>query len=198
MVFYLGFRRFHECVIVENDLLKKKLEESQAKIKDLESKLEASQTMSECIQKDHSTIYGKFVFAREEANHLTTKLSYATDEMVVCRSKVETLLQSILTIKTKFRKAKEKLREYRMKAQSFYRQLTFAYWGRDTGFSMGYLGGFETFREWVKKPENFLQVDTISPKDVAPLKRVITNVVSVGQKEMPDCRGIKCMGLNCI
>jgi hypothetical protein len=65
-----------------------------------------------------------------------------------------------------------------MKARSFYRQLTFASWVRDTGFSMGYLGGFETFREWVKKRENFLQVDTISPKDVAPQKRVISNIVS--------------------
>jgi chromosome segregation ATPase len=129
MVFYLGFWKAHERVIVENDLLKKRLEESQAKIRDLESKLEASQTMSECIQKDHSTIYGKFIFAREEANRLTAKLSDATDEMVACRSKVETLSQSILNMKTKFRKAKEKLREYRMKAQSFYWQLTFASWG---------------------------------------------------------------------
>jgi hypothetical protein len=53
---------------------------------------------------------------------------------------------------------------------------------------------FETFRDWVKKPGNFLRVDTISPKDVAPLKKVISNVASVGQKEMPDCWGIKCMG----
>jgi chromosome segregation ATPase len=94
-------------VIVKNDLLKKRLEESQAKIRDLESKLEASQTMSECIQKDHSTIYGKFIFAREEADRLTTKLSDAIDELVACCSKVETLSQSILAMKTKFRKAKE-------------------------------------------------------------------------------------------
>jgi hypothetical protein len=62
------------------------------------------------------------------------------------------------------------------------------------GFSMGYLGGFETLRDWVKKPGNFLKIDIISPKDVAPLKKVISNIASIGRREMPDCRGIKCMG----
>jgi chromosome segregation ATPase len=134
MVFYLGFRKVHECVIAENDLLKKKLEESQVKIRELESKVEASQIMSDCIRKDHSTTYRKFVFAREEAKHLPAKLSDVSKEMVVCRGKVETLSQSILAMKAKFRKAKEKLRDYKTKARSFYRQLTFASWGRDTGF----------------------------------------------------------------
>jgi hypothetical protein len=75
MIFYLGFRKTHEHVVAKNDLLKKKLEESQVKIRELESKVETSQIMSKCIRKDHSTTYGKFVFAREEANHLNTKLS---------------------------------------------------------------------------------------------------------------------------
>jgi hypothetical protein len=59
---------------------------------------------------------------------------------------------------------------------------------------MGYLGGFETLRDWVRKPGNFLKIDTISPKDVAPLKEVISNVSSVGRREIPDCQGIKRMG----
>jgi hypothetical protein len=150
--------------------------------------------MYECILKGHATTYGKFVSARKEANRLNTKLSDATNELVVCRGKVQTLSQSILAMKMKFRKAKEKLRKYRTKARSFYRQLSLASWGRDTGFSMGYLGGFETLRDWVKKPGNFLKIDTISPKDVAPLKKVISNIASVGRREMPDCRGIKRMG----
>jgi hypothetical protein len=58
---------------------------------------------------------------------------------------------------------------------------------------MGYIGGFESFREWVKKPGNFLKVETVSPQDVAPFKRAIANVVSIGQEEMPDCQGLKCM-----
>ncbi|KAB8813785.1 hypothetical protein FH972_026741 [Carpinus fangiana] len=83
MVFYLGFRGSHERVIAENDLLKKDLEESRAKIRDLESKLEASQIMSKCIHKDHSKVYGKFVFTREEANRLTAKLSDMTNEVAM-------------------------------------------------------------------------------------------------------------------
>jgi hypothetical protein len=164
------------------------------KIRELESRVEASQTMYECMREGHGIAYGKFVSAREEASRLNTKLSDATNELVACRGKVETLSQSILTMKTKFRKAKEKLHEYRTKAQSFYRQLSFASWGRDTGFFMGYIGGFETLKDWVKKPGNFLKIDSISPKDVAPLKKAISNVSCIGQREMPNCRGIKCMG----
>jgi chromosome segregation ATPase len=95
--------------------------------------------MYECMREGHAIAYGKFVSAREEANRLNTKLSDATNELVACRGKVETFSQSILTLTMKFRKAKEKLREYRTKAQSFYRQLSFASWGQDTEFSMGYL-----------------------------------------------------------
>jgi hypothetical protein len=57
-----------------------------------------------------------------------------------------------------------------------------------------YIGGFESFREWVKKLGNFFKVETVSPQDVAPFKRAIANVVSIGQEKMPDCRGIKRMG----
>jgi hypothetical protein len=59
---------------------------------------------------------------------------------------------------------------------------------------MGYLGGFETLKDWVKKPENISKIDTISAKDVAPLKQVIPKVSSIGRREMPDCKGIKRMG----
>jgi predicted RNase H-like nuclease (RuvC/YqgF family) len=78
-------------VVAENDMLRRKLEESQVKIRELESKVEASQMMYECILKGHATTYGKFVSAREEADRLNTKLSDATNELVVCRGKVETL-----------------------------------------------------------------------------------------------------------
>jgi hypothetical protein len=42
MVFYLGFQKVHEHVVAENDMLRRKLEESQVKIRELESKVEAS------------------------------------------------------------------------------------------------------------------------------------------------------------
>jgi hypothetical protein len=194
MIFYLRFRETHEQVVAENETLRKKLDESQTKIRWLESKAEASQTMYECFRKEHGTTYGKFISAREEASRLDARLSDVTTELGACRSKVDALSQSLLAMKTKFRKAKDKLREYKTKARSFYRQLSFASWGRDTGFYMGYLGGFETLKDWVRKPENIPQIDTVSPRDVAPLKQAISRVSSVGRKEMPDCRGIKRMG----
>jgi chromosome segregation ATPase len=126
MIFYLGFRETHEQVVAENETLRKKLEESQMKIRWLESKVEASQMMYECFRKEHGTTYGKFIFAREEASHLNARLSDVTTELGACRSKVDALSQSLLAVKTKFRKAKEKLREYKTKAWSFYRQLSFA------------------------------------------------------------------------
>jgi hypothetical protein len=150
--------------------------------------------MYECFWREHGTTYGKFISAKEEASRLNTRLSDVTNELEACRSKVDALSQSFLAMKTKFRKAKEKLREYKTKARSFYRQLSFASWGRDVGFYMGYVGGFETLRDWVKKPENIPRIDTILPRDIAPLKQAISKVSSIGQKEMPDCRGIKRMG----
>jgi hypothetical protein len=194
MIFYLRFRETHEQVVAENETLRKKLDESQTKIRWLESKAEASQMMYECFRKEHGTTYGKFISAREEASRLNARLSDVTTELGACRSKVDTLSQSLLAVKTKFRKAKDKLREYKTKARSFYWQLSFASWGRDTGFYMGYLGGFETLKDWVRKPENIPKIDTISSKDVAPLKQAISKVSSVGRKEMPDCRRIKRMG----
>jgi chromosome segregation ATPase len=139
MIFYLGFRETHKQVVAKNETLRKKLDESQMKIRWLESKVEASQMMYECFRKEHGTTYGKFIFAREEANRLNARLLDVTTELGACRSKVDALSQSLLAVKTKFCKAKEKLREYKTIARSFYRQLSFASWGRDTGFYMGYL-----------------------------------------------------------
>jgi predicted nucleic acid-binding Zn-ribbon protein len=154
MVFYLRFRRSYEHSVAKNEFLKKRLEDSninlvklqethaqwekeivendlavQAKIKDLESKLEAVQVISESVLKDHSEIHAKFTSAKVEADRLNMKLLDAMNEITVCRNRAEVLSQSILDMKVKFRRAKEKLRKYKEKARSFYRQLTFASWG---------------------------------------------------------------------
>jgi predicted phage-related endonuclease len=83
MIFYLGFRETHEQVVAENETLKRKLEESQMKIRWLESKVEASQMMYECFRKEHGTTYGKFISAREEASRLKERLSDITTELGV-------------------------------------------------------------------------------------------------------------------
>jgi hypothetical protein len=47
---------------------------------------------------------------------------------------------------------------------------------------MGYIEGFESFREWVKKPGNFLKVETVAPEDVIPSKKAVLNVLSIDQE----------------
>jgi hypothetical protein len=81
------------------------------------------------VLKDHSAIHVKFTSAKVEANWLNMKLLDATNEIVVCHNRAEVLSQSILDMKVKFHRAKEKFRKYKEKAWSFYRQLTFASWG---------------------------------------------------------------------
>jgi hypothetical protein len=56
------------------------------------------------------------------------------------------------------------------------------------------MGGIETFWAWVKKPENYLKVDTVSIEALLPLKGIAEDALAIGQEEMPDCRGIKRMG----
>jgi hypothetical protein len=141
----LQVSKAYECSIAENEFLKKWLKDSninlarlqesharrekeiaendlavQAKIRDLESKLEVAHIITESVLKDHSVIRVKFTSAKVEANWLNMKLLDATNEMAVCRNKANILSQSILNMKVKFRRAKEKLRKHKEKAQSFY------------------------------------------------------------------------------
>jgi hypothetical protein len=60
---------------------------------------------------------------------------------------------------------------------------------------VGYIGGIETLWAWVRKPENYLKVDTVSVEQLLPLKGIAEDALAIGQEEMPDCRGSKCMGL---
>jgi hypothetical protein len=56
--------------------------------------------------------------------------------------------------------------------------------------------GIETLRTWVQKPGNFPKVDKVTVEELLPPKRVVDNLLSIGQEEMPDCRGIKHMGFD--
>jgi hypothetical protein len=71
------------------------------------------------------------------------RLLHSTEEEGAHYTRVEDLLKSSLDVREKFRRAKERLRKYKEKARSFYKQLTFASWGRDAGFNAGYLEGDE-------------------------------------------------------
>ena len=59
---------------------------------------------------------------------------------------------------------------------------------------MDYMGGIETFRAWVKKPGNLSMVDKVSIEELLPLKGIAEDALSIGQDEMPDCKGFKHMG----
>ena len=62
------------------------------------------------------------------------------------------------------------------------------------GFSVGYLGGIETFRAWVRKPKNFSKVETIYAKELLPSKEIAKDAQTIEEEEMLDCRGIKYVG----
>jgi hypothetical protein len=99
-------------------------------------------------------------------------------------------------MRARIRRAKEQLHKYKEKARSFYKQLTFASWARDSGFHLGYMEGIETLQAWVQKPGNFPRVDKVAVEELLPPKSIVENMLFIGQEEMPDCRGIKHMGFD--
>jgi hypothetical protein len=44
----------------------------------------------------------------------------------------------------------------------------------------------ETLRTWVEKPGNFPKVDKVTVEELLPPKRIVDNLLSIGQEEMPD------------
>jgi hypothetical protein len=137
---------------------------------------------------------GSSFFAREEANCLPAKLSDVSNELVVCRGKVETLSQSILAMKMKFRKAKEKLCEYKNEGSEFLPVAKFCFLGTRYGIFYGLSKRVLDFQRMGQKAGKFSQSRYHFPQRCCPLKKVISNVSSIGQREIPDYRGIKCMG----
>jgi hypothetical protein len=127
--------------------------------------------------------------AKLDSKALEVRISHSLEEAATQRSRAEGM-------RARLRRAKEHLHKYKEKARSFYRQLTFASWARDSSFHMGYMEGIETLRAWVQKPGNFPRVDKVAIEELLPLKRIVENMLSIGQEEMPDCRGIRRMGFD--
>lgn len=149
---------------------------TQARINDLKAKLAAVNAISEKAIQDHSDIQKKLSYvkikAKLELKALNVRLSHLVDKAGAQYTRVEDLLKSNLDVRAKFCWTKERLRRYKEKAHSFYRQLTFASWVRDLGISAGYLRGIETFQAWVRKLENFSMVETILVEELLPLKEI--------------------------
>jgi hypothetical protein len=166
---------------------------AQAKVNDLEATLAASNTMIQSIQKELSSVK---IQSELDSKALEVRISHSLEEAVAQRSRAKDLLTSNLSMRARLHLAKEQLHKYKEKARNFYKQFTFASWARDSGFHMGYIGGIETLRVWVQKPGNFSRVDKVAVKELLPPKRIVEDVLLIGQKEMPDCRGIRCMGFD--
>jgi hypothetical protein len=160
--------------------------EAQAKISNLEATIAANDATIQGLQKELSSTK---IRAEIESKASETRISHSLEEAAIQRSKAEGL-------KTRLHRAKGQLRKYKEKARSFYKQLTFASWARDSGFHVGYMEGIESLRSWVQKPGNFPKVDAVSVEELLPSNEIVENMLLIGQEEMPDCRGIKDMGFD--
>jgi hypothetical protein len=160
--------------------------EAQAKISNLEATIVANNATIQSLQKELSSAK---IQAEIESKASEIRISHSLEEASIQRGKAEVL-------KTRLHRAKEQLRKYKEKARSFYKQLTFASWARDSGFHVGYMEGIESLRSWVQKPGNFPKVDAVSVEELLPPNRIVENMLLIGQEEMPDCRGIKDMGFD--
>jgi chromosome segregation ATPase len=123
--------------------------EAQAKISNLEATIVTNNATIQSLQKELSSAK---IQAEIESRASEIRISHSLEEALIQRSKAEDL-------KTRLHRAKEQLRKYKEKARSFYKQLTFASWARDSGFHVGYMEGIESLRSWVQKPGNFPKVD---------------------------------------
>jgi hypothetical protein len=160
--------------------------EAQAKISNLEATIVANNATIQSLQKELSSAK---IQAEIESKASEIRISHSLEEASIQRGKAEDL-------KTRLHRAKEQLRKYKEKARSFYKQLTFASWARESGFHVGYMEGIESLRSWVQKPGNFPKVDAVSVEELLPPNRIVENMLLIGQEEMPDCRGIKDMGFD--
>jgi hypothetical protein len=160
--------------------------EAQAKIGNLEATIIAKDATIQSLQKELSSVK---IRAEIESKASETRISHSLEEAAVQHSKAEGL-------RTRLHQAKGQLRKYKEKARSFYKQLTFASWARDSGFHVGYMEGIESLRSWVQKPGNFPKVGAVSVEELLPSNEIVENMLLIGQEEMPDCRGIKDMGFD--
>ena len=147
---------------------------AQGKINDLEVKLAAANARSKKAIQNHLDIQNELsamkVRAELHLKALDVKLSHLIEEAGAQYSRAEDLLKSNLEVRVKFCRPKEQLCKYKEEARSFYRQLTFASWAQDLSFSVGHMGGIETFWAWVRKIGNFSKVETIYAEELLPLK----------------------------
>jgi chromosome segregation ATPase len=112
---------------------------AQAKINDLEVTITANNTAIQSLQKELSSVK---IQAELDSKASKVRISHSLEEATTQRSKAE-------GIRAWLRQAKDQLHKYKEKVQSFYRQLNFASWARDSGFHLGYMEGIETLRAWV-------------------------------------------------
>ncbi|XP_059459492.1 uncharacterized protein LOC132189035 [Corylus avellana] len=183
---------------------------AQARFKRLLTDYSALEDEASQIKEKHAEVELQCRASKARINSISEELQEAQKEALVQCARAESAEEKLKTaeerqkvaeekassFKGKFCRAKEQVCRYKGKARIFYKQLSFASWARDSGWGLGYITGFETFRDWVKNPSNLINLYTVNAEDVPPAEQAIEEVASIGQKEMPDCKGITFFGYN--
>lgn len=243
MNYYLHFRWSAESFALEAETLKKKLEDAEAEIKqlqessaqqdnelllsgeqitqlevqsaqahsriqELETKLAAKKAKSKMLLTDYSAledeasqIKEKHAEAELQCRATESRINLVSEELqeaqkeasVQCtitevaekkllateekqkstEEKLEAAEEKTLSLKGKFSRAKDQVIRYKEKARSFYKQLSFGSWAWDSGWGIGFIVGFETFRSWSKNPSKHADLDIVKPEDIPPTKEAI-------------------------
>jgi multidrug resistance efflux pump len=116
---------------------------AQTKINELEAQLANANAKSEKAIQELSSVK---IQAELDSKASEVRISHLLEEAATQRARAKDLSKSNLSVRARLCRAKEQLCKYKGKAWSFYKQLTFASWARDSGFHVGYMGGIETFR----------------------------------------------------
>lgn len=172
-------------------------EASQIKEKHVEAELQCRATesrinlFSEELQEaqKEASVQCTITEAAEEKQKLTEKKLLATEEkQKSTEEKLEAAEEKTLSLKGKFSRAKDQVIRYKEKARSFYKQLSFGSWAWDSGWGIGFIVGFETFRSWSKNPSKHADLDIVKPEDIPPTKEAIKKIAIVRQEQMQTVR----------
>jgi hypothetical protein len=82
------------------------------------------------------------------------------------------------------------LKDAKVKAADYLRQLSFASRVRDSAWADGLHLEFETFRTWWRDPARKIDLNSVNIEDIPMMKEAIRQLISLGQEEMPDAVGI--------
>lgn len=105
-------------------------------------------------------------------------------------SKLEIAESRLQFFKHRLGAARTELREAKVKAKSYLKQLSYASWTRDIGWIRGIILYFETFRAWASDPNCNIDLNAVDTRDINPSEDAFAEIISLGHREMPYAEGI--------